>query len=115
MVFSGMLRRVALVRTDVSKEIRSFFIRVTRIGELASLLPSSPIVVTLMKEALSSSETSVLTRATRRNIPENTILHSHRGENLKSYIDVWSSNTSSLAYIMDIGASFDKYRNCTGV
>jgi hypothetical protein len=36
-------------------------------------------------KSLSSSETSVLTRAMRRNIPEDTTLHSHRRENLKSY------------------------------
>jgi hypothetical protein len=103
-----MLRRVALVRSDVSEECRAPIIRVTRIGELgtmlavtsnrrtlrkntmlllvtANIVPSSPILchpddggVTFIRKVGSYESHTA-------NIPEDCILHSHRHEHLKSY------------------------------
>jgi hypothetical protein len=119
MVSSGMLRRVALVRTDISEERIAPINIVTRLGELGKTLPvtsnrstaklvllrsvfrllvtakvpSSLIIFTLMMEVIRSSETSVLTRATLRNVPEYDIIQSHPHENFKSYI----TQTNSVA------------------
>jgi hypothetical protein len=76
-----MLRRVALVITEVSEDRSTSIISVTRIGELGKTL-----VVTSNQRTLRRNTESVLTRVTRRNIPEDAILHSHRRENLKPYI-----------------------------
>jgi hypothetical protein len=101
-----MLRRVALVRTDVSEELSASLIRVTRIGELgtkstvtskflrvvllllvtAKVVSSSPNLATLMMGGIRFSEASFLTRLVWRNNTNDGILHSHRRKNLKPYI-----------------------------
>jgi hypothetical protein len=105
-----MLRRVAIVRNDVSGNRIAFIISVTTIGKLGTTLavtsnrstlqsntmyyqvflrcmfrllvtakvPSLYILVTLMMDAMCFSESSIPTRATRRNIPEKVMLHSYR-------------------------------------
>jgi hypothetical protein len=93
-----MLRSVAVVRTDVSEERVLSIIRVTNIGELETLavtsnrnnlrllvtanFSSAPIVVTLMMEAILSSETSVIRRATQRN-PRRRLLQTQKSLCLK--------------------------------
>jgi hypothetical protein len=74
---SRMLRRVTLVRTEAKN--RSMCLSLVTTNVVSTL----PILVTLMMEALRASETSVLTRSTRSNVPEGRILHSHHHENCK--------------------------------
>jgi hypothetical protein len=85
MPFSGFWRRV---QTELSLQ------------PPAHINSSLADLSTLKMEAICSSETSVHIRSTRRHIPENAIVHSHRCENLRSYINkrslpnfMWMPNT----------------------
>jgi hypothetical protein len=75
---SGVLRSVAIVKTNVWEEFIKLRLLVT-----TNVALSSAIFLTLMKEAIRFSEAFVLTRVTRRHIREDDILHRHRGENFK--------------------------------
>jgi hypothetical protein len=116
---------VALVKTDVSEERIASIIKVRRIGVLetteiilivlrllatANVVPSLPSFVALMMEAWHYSETSVLTRVTRRNIPEDGILHSHRLENSKFY----TALTSWIHIYMSFRENSNRVHGCSG-
>jgi hypothetical protein len=88
-----MLRPTVMLRMQSSKMVRRGSCKNRRFGGTHSVLrllvtanvvPSTSILVTLMMEAISFPETSVITRATRRHIPEDNILRNHRRESLMS-------------------------------
>jgi hypothetical protein len=116
-----MLCRAALVRTNVSKKLSASFIRVTRIGEFGTTLvvflrsvlqllvtanvPSSLILVTLMMEAICSSLTSVLTRATRRTIPEGAILYYKAPIKIDMVVSIISGTDADLFTVVVVARS----------
>jgi hypothetical protein len=85
-----MLSRVALVRTDVSEKRSASFIRMTRIGELGTTLGATNNRRTLRRN------TSVLTRATRRDIAEDTILENGSSFRNVVFFSMYGCETWSL-------------------
>jgi hypothetical protein len=107
-----MWRRVDLVWTDISEERIASIFRVEKSASedpawagVSKLQPpdhaGSPLAdfYTLKMEAIRSSETSVHTRSTRRHIPEDGILHSHRGENLNLTKKIMMKQVYSEKYL----------------
>jgi hypothetical protein len=75
---------------------------VLRLLVTANVVSSSPILVTLMMEAIQSCEATILTGATGRHIPEDDILDSYRRESLKSYTaEDWLTNGALLSVSVD--------------
>jgi uncharacterized protein YebE (UPF0316 family) len=117
-----MLRRVAVVRTDVSGEHVASIISVTFftitavktlkcyivfrrfLQELHSVISQKTVffIVTAVKTSNLNTFPSVLSRATPCNIPEDGILHSHRRENLRSYTNMLLDETFSVRIVSTV-------------
>jgi hypothetical protein len=86
----------------------------TQHGDCISLLLQPPVQAgssladfsTLKMEMIRSSETSVYTESTRRHIPEDGIIHSHRRENHKSYLYLFQSNEIGLIMLFYMDTKF---------
>jgi hypothetical protein len=79
-----MLRRVDLVKTDISEKRVASIFWVKRFYELGTALGVTIIIFSLKMDATRFSVMSALTNLARRHIPDEGILHSHRCEHLKS-------------------------------
>jgi hypothetical protein len=119
-----VLRRVALVKTDVSENVIAYITKVTRIGKLGttltvtsnrstlrSIVPNTPIFVTLMMEAIFSSQTSVLTRVTRRNIPEVAAV---RTSTLKIFAFVPQRHKFAISHFLLVNLTFQERKLSSG-
>jgi hypothetical protein len=81
-----MVRKFRELETTLAVTSNSSYHRcVLQLLVIANVVPSSLILPTMI-EVIRSSETSHQTRTARRHIPEDDTLHSHRSENLTSYI-----------------------------
>jgi hypothetical protein len=100
---SGMLLHVALVF------LRSMF----RLLVTADV-PSSAILITLMREAICSFKMSVITRATQCNVPEDGILQSRHCQNLKPYTvnKLFSAFRCAYSIIMVTLRKMNSVNNC---
>jgi hypothetical protein len=79
----------------------------TRIGELGTTL-----AVTGNRRTLRKTETSVLTKATRRNIPEGGIIFTHRRENIKSYTVLFIITVPNVRILGSVLEQFGTANRC---